>query len=333
MIGTRFYEGQGLGNQLWVYATARSIAEYHQTKFRVLDSHLFKGASFLDIDTDVNTSAGQSSATGENISKAHLHKEQLFYDEDLKYFACAYDQRVEHIKSDTILEGLFQSEQYFYSGIDKLQKWIRLKESYLTDSLKHSKQCVINIRGGEYKRHHALILPKSYWEGAIRNIKLRYGVQDFLIVTDDPLYASRLLPGYAILEGSVADCYAALHGAGYLIVSNSSFSYFPIKTRKDKPPVIAPFLWSRPSNKQLRWASPANFYEGWIWQSAEGEIVDNATCKKIANETLEYYTSEYNIHASMQTIQKVPALSRLIPKVARLQAKRFLGRLFPMQIG
>jgi hypothetical protein len=333
MIGTRFFPGQGLGNQLWVYAAARSIAEYHQTSFRVLDAHLFKGDSFLDIKTMAGNLPEHAESAPASMDGARLLKEQLFYDHELKYFASAYDQRVETIKGDTIIEGLFQSEKYFYSNLSRLREWVRLKDDYLISSRKHSDQCVINVRGGEYKRHQSLILPRSYWEHAINNMKSRYGAQDFLIVTDDANYASRLLPKIPILEGNIGDCYAALHGAGYIIVSNSSFSYFPIKTRNDKPPVIAPFLWSRPCNQQWRWASPANLYEGWLWQSMDGELIDLQTCLNVADKTLAFYLNELNVCTTERIILKDTRLQKIIPTRLKLLIKKALSKLFPMWIG
>lgn len=86
--------------------------------------------------------------------------------------------------------------------------------------------CVLNIRGGEYRRHKNLILPRTYWVDAMINIRQKIGVDQFLIVTDDRSYAKALFPSIPVLEGGVAECYAALHGAHCHIVSNSSFHTF-----------------------------------------------------------------------------------------------------------
>ena len=333
MIRTRLYSGQGLGNQLWVYAAGRSIAEYHNTSFRLLDAHLFKGNTFLDIDIEAVNSNESKASIATSIKKIELHRERLYYDHELEYYASAYDERVEDIKGDAILEGFYQSERYFYSNRARLKEWVRLKQEYADQANRYSHLCIINVRGGEYKRHKNLILPKRYWENAINNMISIYDVKDFLIVTDDKQYASRLLPGIPVLDGSIGDCYAALQGAGYLILSNSSFSYFPIKTRSDAPPVIAPFLWSRPSNQQLRWASPANLYEDWFWQSIDGELMDNDYCRDLAEKTLKYYINEYNVNTCMEFSLRGNEKFKIIPKGIRPVIKRMLARLFPMWIG
>ena len=49
MIGTEFYKGQGLGNQLWAYAVIRSLAEDHGYDFGFLGTDKFKG-KWLELD-------------------------------------------------------------------------------------------------------------------------------------------------------------------------------------------------------------------------------------------------------------------------------------------
>ena len=333
MIQMRFYSGQGLGNQLWVYAAGRALAEYHQTTFSVIDKELFKGSTFLDIDACAGSEATEHESDQQGTESRAIFKERLFYDKELRYYASTYDKRVEIISGSTIIEGLYQSEKYLFSNLSRLRNWIRLKEEYMARSKYYNDKCIINVRGGEYKRHGFLILPKSYWLNAINNMNRAFGIKDFLIVTDDKPYASRLLPGIPVLDGSIGDCYSALYGAGYLIVSNSSFSYFPIKTRIDKPPVIAPFLWSRPFNKEQRWASPANFYKDWTWQTIDGVLVNEDICQKIVDKTTLYYANSLNISTTDEALRTNYGWPRYIPKKIRNITKKCLSALFPMRIG
>lgn len=50
MIITELYNGQGLGNQLWCYATLRTISHHKNYKFGIGHPERFKGKSFIDID-------------------------------------------------------------------------------------------------------------------------------------------------------------------------------------------------------------------------------------------------------------------------------------------
>ena len=49
MIIIEFREGQGLGNQLWYYASAKSIADKLNFELVIQNYHLFKGKKFLKI--------------------------------------------------------------------------------------------------------------------------------------------------------------------------------------------------------------------------------------------------------------------------------------------
>lgn len=322
MIKIDFLQGQGLGNQLWVYAALRSISKKLNMPYIAGSEELFKGAGFLDISF--------SDSSGTEAESLYHFKEKQFYDPDLKYFASEYDSRVATIKEHTYLEGLFQSEKYFYGFESHLPNWIPLSDKMKEYSLQFSEICVLNIRGGEYKRHGNLILPKSYWDNGMRNIKEQLGVEKFLIVTDDPRYANFLFPNIPVLRGGVAECYAALYGAKSIVVSNSSFSYFPIKTRIDKPFVIAPYQWSRFDNSQNRWAAPANFYKDWHWQDVSGSIIDSNICQNNVNDTLQYYLSEYNVLTQSEVLLKK---GFVIPSGIKKAVKILLSNVFPSKFG
>lgn len=331
MIWTNFLAGQGLGNQLWVYAACRGIAEHLEMPFAIRGRDQFKGAEFLKIDwgNEIETPPpGEAETEGDE----RTFREKLYYDPDLDYFASDYDSRVEHIEPGTRLEGLFQSEAYFYGKDPMLRQWLCLSDAMLEKADKYRDLCVLNIRGGEYKRHKNLILPRSYWVGGIRNIRKHVGVDQFLIVTDDQAYAKALFPDIPVLHGSVADCYAALHGARCHIVSNSSFSYFPIKTRADSPYVIAPYLWSRFANPYQRWAAPANLYKNWHWQDKEGLIHSYDKCIPVRERTREFYLNHYNINIPQTALQSGSALQN-IPQWIKKPVKLILSKFFPRLVG
>lgn len=331
MISTDFLSGQGLGNQLWVYAACRGIADHLGMPFSIGGRAQFKGAGFLEIDWGHEDGAplpGVAAMDGDS----RTFRERLYYDPDLDYFASDYDARVEHLGPGTRLEGLFQSEEYFYGKDSMLRQWLRLSDEMLEKAEKYRNFCVLNIRGGEYKRHRNLILPQSYWVNGIRNIRKQIGIDQFLIVTDDRAYAKALFPDMPVLEGDVADCYAALHGARCHVVSNSSFSYFPIKTRADSPYVIAPYLWSRFANSYQRWAAPANLYKNWHWQDGDGFLHSCDECIEFRDRTREFYFNQYNINIPQTALRSGGAL-RKIPKWMKRPAKLILSKFFPKLIG
>lgn len=322
MIHTEFLPGQGLGNQLWVYAAARGIAKRLGRPHVVTGRGAFKAGDFLELDW------GDSELLKDG--PIAQFQEELFYDPELKYFASDFDRRVLDLPERCRIDGLMQSEKYFFGCESELNRWIRASETVRRRAEVFSHRAVLNLRGGEYKRHRNLVLPKSYWQDAMRHLTERTGETKFLVVTDDSAYAKALFPGFEVVSG-IEDSWAALHGAKAMAVSNSSFSYFPIKTRTDAPLVIAPSLWARPANAYNRWATPANFYEGWQWLGADGELGMHEDCVQVVEATRTHYQS-YNV--------RIPNCSRLgqratylIPSWVKKPMKRVLARLLPIWFG
>lgn len=324
VIETRLYPGQGLGNQMWVIAAARGIAIETNRAHVITGHNSYKGASIFDIES-----------APESILEAGAvvpFRETHYYDHELGYHASWYDHRVESLPPRVRLEGLFQSERYFFGRLKKLRDWLRPTEEVQRQAAQYSEVIVLNLRGGEYKRHKNLILPKSYWDFSLSLLKERTGLQNVLVVTDDQDYAKALFPELDVLKGSILECVAALHGAGALCVSNSSFSYFPIKTRSDTPLVIAPALWSRYGNPHGRWASPANVYQDWTWLLPDGNLLGFEEAYAIANQTGAYYEQTYTTRTNPTLNLGLSPLSK-VPNWLKLPVKKIARKLIPKEVG
>ena len=335
LIFTEFYEGQGLGNQLWVYAASRSIAEYLSVPFAVQGMERFKGADFLKLDATVGVNLTEAQElikrSIQNGSLRSFH-EATYFDPELDYFSSGYDDRIEKIHGFTKLDGLFQSEKYFFGNLEKLKKYFVIDPHFLETNAVGSDVGVINLRGGEYKRHNSLILPESYWKNAINNLKANADIKHFLVVTDDKSYAKALFPQFEILQGGIGDCYATLYNAEHLILSNSSFAYFPVKTSPNIKSVIAPQYWARFGNPYKRWASVANCYAGWEWQGSDGGLQSYEQCLPEVAATEELYESTYHLRTTQARVHK-KTLRGLLPQPIRNAIKKALGLIFPKWIG
>lgn len=326
VISTEFYDGQGLGNQLWAYVSARSIAEQLNADFVLYGHERFKGADFLDIGFS------DEQLLNKDISHFDVFHEVRYYDTNLNCLVSSFDSRVNDILRPTKLEGLFQSEQYLFGDLEKLNRYLKLKPKYKYAIDIPDDTCILNVRGGEYKRHKNLILPMSYWDNAIKNMQNISGVKNFLVVTDDVKYAKLLFPKYEVLNGGIADCYLALNNAKHVIVSNSSFSYFPLKTNKNGPVVIAPKYWGRFGNNFNRWASPANLYTSWLWQDHLGNLNSYDDCleENISNDL--YYKNNFFIFVSPEFASQ-RSLRDYFPASFRAKIKKILSYLFPRYYG
>lgn len=318
MIQTQFLAGQGLGNQLWVYAAGRGIAEHLARPHVVLGYDDFKGHEIVDIDwgehADVDT------------QQVSVYREETFYDPELGYFASDFDANVVSVEPRCRIVGNLQSEQYFFGRVSNLSSWMRPIDSIKDLAEQFSNRVIINVRGGEYKRHKNLILPKEYWEHAINHLRIQTGVTSPLIVTDDPSYAKVLFPDFEIVTG-IRESWAALYGARAIAVSNSSFSYFPIKVRKTAPLVIAPMHWARFNNLYGRWASPANYYEDWLWLNARGELAHPDDCVMSVDKTRRHYQN-YSVRVPSNFTFK-RSLASKVPTWLKKPIKSVLKATFP----
>ena len=323
IIQTKFLAGQGLGNQLWVYAVGRALAEKLGRQHVVLGMELFKGGSFLDIDINADPKPG---------APIEQFNETLYYDPLLKYFSSTYDNRVETLPARVQINGLFQSERYLYDYMQDLSSWIRPSKYVQGVATSYEDICVLNLRGGEYKRHKSFILPRGYWDMAANVLRMKLGDVKIMVVTDDPAYARAFLPEFPVLEGGVAECYAALMGAKAIAVSNSSFSYFPIKTRHDLPFVVAPEHWARYGHSEGRWAMPSNVYQGWTYLSASGALLEYSNCLKAAAVDATYYETTFNVRVPQYMLTNI-SLTRFIPVTLKRFIKRVAAYLFPTRFG
>lgn len=323
MIVTELYSGQGLGNQLWCYCVCRSIAEELNLPYKILGKDNFKAKDFLEIDF------GNESKIDRQFTIFH---EQRFYDKELDYVASSFDDRILSLDENTQIEGFFQSEKYFFGDIDRINNYIKVKEEYENLITIPNDVCILNIRGGEYKRHQKFNLPKSYWINAMENMRVKYNINKFLIVTDDQDYAKVLFPDIERVDAGVAESYIALHNASYFIVSNSTFSYFPIKSKEAQCIVIAPKYFARYNDLLNRWASPANIYKDWIWQDRDGKLFNYDECVEEVDKLDFFYTSNYYIATNPETVYK-KSLSNYLPVSVKKILKIVLSKIFPKKFG
>ena len=324
MIYIKFERGQGLGNQLWNYAVLRSIASYRSLDYKVLNFENFKGKEFIEIEETSNYKIKTKSDNKE------IFYEELFYDKNLETISSDYDQSIMEIKDNVLLKGIFQSEEYLIPNKNIINNFIKIKTN-IKVQIDLDKTCIINLRGGEYKRHKNLILPKSYWINAMNNIKKINSNLNFKIVTDDEKYAENFLPGIEIIRGNTESDFYNIYKAKYLIVSNSSFSYFPINLGNTPEIVIAPLYWARFGNKFNRWSSPSNYYKDWSWQDDSGKILNNKKVFKTLIDTRKEF-KKYKVRFRYENLESNYKNSYLFTKIKKF-IKFLLSILFPLKYG
>ena len=297
MIGSEFYKGQGLGNQLWVYASVRALAMQNGYEFGFLGIENFKGHDFLDLDFGISNRSGTATAPKHRIPSGFdsYQKETQILHPISGADISPLDQKLINVSDGTFLDGTFQAENYFGDLKTEVKSWFKA-----TDQI--SNKCIISLRGGEYRGIKDVFLPKSYYVNAMNLIReLDPGVE-FQVVTDDLELAKEYFPGIpASSSGGVkiflgrfyfspssikiGRDFKLLQTAKYLILSNSSFSWWGAYTNLHVEKVIAPKFWARFNISDGYWSQGDSLTQGWQWLDREGKLFSSETCR----DELEQY--------------------------------------------
>lgn len=300
MIGTEFIDGQGLGNQLFCYVTARAIAEENGYEFGTAGQECFavnihsnQGMYFMDVDL------GHAISLEEKKNfKVYQDAETRLYignsKHDMAYgcYISGADEGIHHVEDNTLIYGNMQDESYFIKYLDQVKQWLRVKPEY--DSYEYSREnlCIINMRGGEYTWNFELFVDKKYWLHGIKEMKKIRPDMEFMIVTDDVEAAGKMLPGIPAHHFDVGKDYVTLKNAHYLLLSNSSFACLPAHTSETLKFVIAPKYWARHNVSDGYWASEQNIYSLFHYMDRKGRLFTAEQCRQEL-ETYKLKSSKY----------------------------------------
>jgi len=261
MLSTPFYKGQGLGNQLHNYVTVRCLALDKGYDFGVQFPENFKGKDFMDLNMGLPVTGGRTDVEGgvpEVLPDGfkHYYREEMIGNGE-------YDPKVSQIEDWTLIHGNLQGEDYFKHRKDEIKEWLKVPLKY--QNFAPIGTCIINFRGGEYKYVPEFFLPKSYWDKAIALMRER-GVISFHVVTDDVEEARKFFPDFPITH-EIYDDWLKIYTAAYLILSNSSFGWFPAWLNPYSNYILAPKYWQR-HNKGY-WFLKQNFTEKFTYVDSE----------------------------------------------------------------
>ena len=286
MIGTEFLKGQGLGNQLFCYVTARCIARELGAEFGTagqeqlaVNIHSKKGMYFMDMDLGINiTDPSRYHAYQEKETRLFLGNSR----HDLTHgcYIAGEDVSLHTLPDDTLIYGNMQDEGYFLKYMDEIKNWLKVKPEYDSHEFTRDNLCIINVRGGEYTGSPELFLDRKYWLNGIRNMKKIRSDMEFIIVTDDAEAAKKVLPGIPIYHGDLDRDYVMIKNARYLLLSNSTFACFPAFTSETAQFIIAPKYWARHNVSDGYWASEQNIYSGFHYQDRRGRIFTASDCRE-----------------------------------------------------
>lgn len=246
MIAGIFHKGSGLGDQLFRYITARTLALDKGFDFGMLNSENFKGKDFINLDMGIEHTIKHPLF----LSGYPLWEEKDVRDSngvDIR----SYDPEINFVEDNTIIEGNFEDSKYWGHRLPEIREWLKIEPLEMPDDL-----CVISGRGGEYKTVKDLLLTKDYYERAIEKMKQVNPKMKFVIHSDDKELFTNWFPQYEVIQNIEVN-WRSIRFANYLIISNSAFAIIPSLLGNAKL-ILAPRWWARHNIKI--WARPANFY-------------------------------------------------------------------------
>jgi len=251
------------GNHIFQYVTLRSVAEKKDFDWgctNYIYGDYLGGKSqmdFLDLDYGKPVEGIEREYRENIVNLGHTNVHQYHDFNDLE--------------DNSKLVGCWQTEQYFDK--EKVRQWVQIKNeaSYKNMDLN---DCIINVRGGEYKGISDVVLPKSYWDNAIAHMRSINPDMQFTVITDDVPYAQHLFPDFALkcIHIGINTDYYMIYQAKYLILSNSSFAWFPAWLNQKSKLTIAPKYWARYNGSDGYWASSNIFTKGWFYLDREGNL-------------------------------------------------------------
>ena len=179
MIGTELLKGQGLGNQLFAYVTARAIAKERGCEFGIChpeclanNIHSNTGMYFMDIDTGIE------------ISEEDKKSFKVFDDDDTRMYVGtsksdmengAYisgsKKEIHEVEDNTLLYGNLQDESYFGAYKDEIKEWLKVKKEYDSKEYTSDNLCIIHMRCGDYENNPDLHLDRKYWINGMKNMR------------------------------------------------------------------------------------------------------------------------------------------------------------------
>ena len=255
----------GLGNQMFQYAAAYALARRLGAPLR-LDLSCFPGDKLRDYMLDrYNLPAGIEVTSGGGILPVKLRRflpEKGLYREPHFHV----DPWLFNLQNPAILEGYFQSEQYFSACAGDIRAHFTLKDGFSAGSatlktrIEEAPVSVsLHMRRGDYVSDPKVravhgCLTEDYYREAVQIIQEKCGAGvRFFIFSDDPDYAESTFdfcPDKHIVRGNDASPHEDMQlmaCCDHHIIANSSFSWWgawlndaPGKT------VVAPRRWFGP---------------------------------------------------------------------------------------
>ncbi len=239
----------GMGNQMFQYAAGRSLAHFNKTQLKLdvggFDDYKLRNFDLQSLHTDCQFASEEEIKDllpSHNFEKALQYlsskKKRTYYRE--KYFH--FDDNMLRFGPYVYLKGYFQSEKYFFSIKEIIQKEFRFKNEVIKrvkdffDTAGSANSVSVHIRRGDMKNdpvtagHHG-ILSLAYYQKSIEIIGSKISAPHFYFFSDDINWAKEKFndTNITFISGEISkthfeDLYL-MSQCNHNIIANSSFSW------------------------------------------------------------------------------------------------------------
>lgn len=294
-----------IGNHMWYYSICRIVADKlgYEWGINPIATHDYHSGMnqmyFMNIDFGKKVNQIGKDSNGlplyegiinyySDIPKAHV------YNGD-SCLINMYDDNVFNISDNTRVHLISQSEDYLIERRQDVINWFSINKEYEKSYIDRMDEmgiildentCVINFRGGEYKSVINLIPAKSYWDNSISYMRLLNPNMKFLIITDDTNTASLYMPGIPSYHVDIGFDFYIVNKSKYLIIANSSFSWWAAWLNINSNLTIAPKYFGRYNVSNGYWSLGDSYSKQFSYMDRNGILTEYDLCKK---EALEFY--------------------------------------------
>jgi hypothetical protein len=190
-----------------------------------------------------------------------------------------------------------QAEKYIFELKNEISDWLEVEGKVFNG-------CTIHFRGIEYAGLKDVLLPPEYYKNAMLYLIEKYGQMEFRVVTDDFNLARHYFPNLKIIgrskqktlvnsklkplkdalsigpnQDDIARDFSAIQNSKFLIIPNSSFSWWASWTNKIAQEIVAPKFWASHNFSDGFWATGDILTYGWTWLDRYNKIMTSEECR------------------------------------------------------
>lgn len=254
----------GLGNQMFQYAAAYSLAKRHGQK-PLIDTSWYREADQSD-GVGVREYELSPLLIDERFYKRNLltriinelQPPAVYTDEDEPY---VYDRKFRKLPRNTVLFGYFQNEKYFLHDREDILQIFTMKDTpseqnatLLRQITQSDRSVSVHVRRGDYvssQKHNAMHGTKSidYYRTATSCIEEKIKKPELYVFSDDPEWCKKNLKlkhavVYVDHNTYGGDDMRLMRACRHNIIANSSFSWWGAWLNENPNKlVVAPKKW------------------------------------------------------------------------------------------